>query len=92
MSRPPRQRNIVGDVAWKESGNCSGNSQATSELYAKFDSDQIKAARTWCSDCPVQQACLDYAVANVEEFGVWGGMSEKQRHRHARALRQKLVS
>lgn len=39
-----------------------------------------------CEGCPVQQPCLDYAVEHGE-FGVWGGMSERQR----RIIRRKVI-
>jgi WhiB family transcriptional regulator, redox-sensing transcriptional regulator len=91
MSRPPKQRITVGDVSWKEAGNCSENPLATTELYAVFERDQIEAARTWCATCPVREACLRYALANDEPFGVWGGMTEKRRRQYARH-RQPLAS
>lgn len=36
-------------------------------------------ARKLCGKCPVAQQCLDYALANREEFGMWGGKSPKER-------------
>lgn len=33
-----------------------------------------------CNTCPVKQACLDHALSVPEIFGVWGGMTEEQRH------------
>jgi WhiB family redox-sensing transcriptional regulator len=30
--------------------------------------------------CEMRTACLEYALANDERFGVWGGLSEKERH------------
>ena len=33
-----------------------------------------------CNSCPVKQACLDHALSVPEIFGVWGGMTEEQRH------------
>jgi WhiB family redox-sensing transcriptional regulator len=29
--------------------------------------------------CEMRTACLEYALANDERFGVWGGLSEKER-------------
>lgn len=34
-----------------------------------------------CSSCPVQRECMDYAMEQAEMFGVWGGLTEKQRGR-----------
>lgn len=36
-------------------------------------------ARTICSKCPVWKNCLDYAVRNYQAFGIWGGLTEKER-------------
>ena len=33
-----------------------------------------------CNNCPVKQACLDHALSVPEIYGVWGGMTEDQRH------------
>ena len=37
------------------------------------------AARKFCERCPVRELCLDYALENKEEFGMWGGKSPKER-------------
>lgn len=34
-----------------------------------------------CQACPLRQACLDYAVENGERYGIWGGMSERNRRK-----------
>ena len=41
----------------------------------------IAAPKKICANCPVQLDCLDYAVENRIEFGVWGGVSQRQRLR-----------
>lgn len=40
---------------------------------------QEAIARAVCSRCPVIQECLDYALAESEWFGMWGGMTTNQR-------------
>jgi len=37
-----------------------------------------------CAECPVRTECLDYALANGEYHGIWGGTSERQRQRMRR--------
>ena len=39
-----------------------------------------------CATCPVSGECLEYALEADIRFGVWGGMTEKQRRRLARRL------
>ena len=41
--------------------------------------DQIAAAKSICSDCPVRRECLDFAITTNQEFGVWGGTTEDER-------------
>jgi len=38
-----------------------------------------RAAIRVCQGCPVQQDCLGFAIEARIRFGVWGGMTEKQR-------------
>lgn len=37
------------------------------------------AARSVCAHCPVQRTCLQWALEQRIEFGVWGGMTERER-------------
>ena len=43
-----------------------------------------------CGDCPVAAECLDHAVANHLEFGIWGGAGERERRRIAKSRRASL--
>jgi WhiB family redox-sensing transcriptional regulator len=40
-----------------------------------------RAAKRICQTCTVQTECLEYALANDERFGIWGGLSERERRR-----------
>ena len=40
-----------------------------------------------CRACPVQRLCLEYALANNEQHGIWGGMYTRQRERLLKAAR-----
>jgi len=40
-----------------------------------------REAKRICSTCSVVADCLRYALANDERFGIWGGMSERERRR-----------
>lgn len=41
---------------------------------------QIATAKAVCAGCNVRQMCLDYAMATRQVHGVWGGLSEDERH------------
>lgn len=45
---------------------------------------QAEQAKAVCRECPVSGECLEWAIANFQEAGVWGGTSEDER----RAMRR----
>jgi WhiB family redox-sensing transcriptional regulator len=51
----------------------------------------VEVAKRICSDCPVQVRCLEYALENRIDHGVWGGTSERQRRRILKARRLPLL-
>lgn len=75
---------------WQYQGACNG--VETNEFFLE-DSMRGKNKRTRevnaiaiCNTCPVKQACLDHALSVPEVYGVWGGMTEEQRHMLAKRL------
>ena len=44
-----------------------------------------REAKEVCRGCVVREDCLEFAIANSEKFGIWGGMSERERRRVRRA-------
>lgn len=50
--------------------------------------EQIEAAKAVCRSCPVQQACLQFALETNQEAGIWGGHDEDERRRLRRLWRQ----
>ena len=66
-------------LAWQAYAEC-----ATTDPEAFFPEKggSTKAAKRICHDlCPVRAECLEYALANDERFGVWGGYSERERRK-----------
>ena len=45
-----------------------------------------REAKRICLGCEVRDACLEYALANDERFGIWGGLSERERRRLKRGI------
>lgn len=40
---------------------------------------QIAEAKRVCQDCPVRNACLDWAINHYQDYGIWGGTTELER-------------
>ena len=45
------------------------------------DNSGVVRAKAICKTCEVREACLDFAMESNEKFGVWGGMSGKERRK-----------
>lgn len=73
----------AGRPDWHEMANCRG---LDPEMFFPERGESTGEAKAVCCECPVQGECLDHALVNTEKFGIWGGLSERQRRtvRHAR--------
>ncbi len=63
------------DVNW--AGRASCRSGSPDDLFAKGAAQQ--SAKVICQRCPVVAECLADALDNRTEYGVWGGMTERER-------------
>jgi len=70
------------DTKWMNRGNCADKPPST---FFPSDGVGVELAKRVCEDCPVQAMCLEYAIENRIDHGVWGGTSERQRRRIIRA-------
>lgn len=64
--------------AWRAYGACVDEDL---ELFFPSRGEDTAAAKAICNGCPVKDVCLEVAVANGEKFGIWGGLSERERRR-----------
>ena len=46
-------------------------------------------AKAICVACTVRTECLEYALAQDERFGIWGGMSERERRRYKKEHKER---
>jgi WhiB family redox-sensing transcriptional regulator len=53
---------------------------------------QEEQAKTVCRRCPVQEACLEWAMETDQTIGVWGGTSETERRALKRRIRARRSS
>lgn len=82
-----RLRLIEGPVVreWMDHAACLGHDIEV--FFPGKGTDSAKPAKRICAVCPVRQECLDYAVDNHEQFGVFGGMVREERRAYARRRR-----
>ncbi len=69
---------------WQERALCA---QTDPEAFFPEKGGSTREAKRICSGCEVRDECLEYALEKDERFGIWGGMSERERRR----LRRRAV-
>ena len=69
---------LAGSPRWWFAGLCA---QTDPELFFPEKGGSVREAKAVCARCPVRAQCLEHALAHGERFGVWGGLSERERRR-----------
>jgi WhiB family transcriptional regulator, redox-sensing transcriptional regulator len=79
-------RDTTGDDDWRQRARCK---DVGPELFfaGKDERSDTEEAKAVCRNCPVREACLEYALQNNIEEGVWGGLGERSRRRLRRQRR-----
>jgi WhiB family redox-sensing transcriptional regulator len=73
------------NLAWRQRAACRG---VDPDIFYPASDEEAEAAKAICAACPVREACLEYALANRERDGVWGGATERERRRIVRQRRK----
>jgi|LakMenE18May11ns_1017448.scaffolds.fasta_scaffold8789812_2 hypothetical protein len=64
--------------------NCKDNPYFYTDYWDDNESNILsdEEAEQLCYKCPLIKLCYEFAIANEEEYGIWGGvnMSRKQNH------------
>ena len=68
---------------WQERALCS---QTDPEAFFPEKGGSTREAKRICQACEVKPECLEYALAHDERFGIWGGLSERDRRRLKRGI------
>ncbi|SNT34205.1 WhiB family transcriptional regulator, redox-sensing transcriptional regulator [Rhodococcoides kyotonense] len=68
---------------WQERALCA---QTDPEAFFPEKGGSTREAKRICLGCEVKDECLEYALANDERFGIWGGLSERERRRLKRGI------
>ena len=65
-------------LEWHKYANCLG---VDPDLFFPERGASTREAKEVCQGCVVREQCLEFALQNGEKFGIWGGMSERERRR-----------
>ncbi|MDQ2827188.1 MAG: WhiB family transcriptional regulator [Actinomycetota bacterium] len=74
------------DLSWRLRGACRGLDPDV--FFSTTEEEDVQRAKAVCNTCVVQQQCLEFALANRESEGVWGGATDKERRRILRQRRK----
>jgi WhiB family redox-sensing transcriptional regulator len=66
------------ELFWQERALCA---QTDPEAFFPEKGGSTREAKKVCVSCDVRAECLEYALAHDERFGIWGGLSERERRR-----------
>ena len=73
---------------WQEWAACKGTNP---DVFYPLDDLGASHAKSFCANCPVQEACLRYALARREKHGIWGGKTTSERESIIRRARQRML-
>lgn len=68
----------VEAASWQERALCA---QTDPEAFFPEKGGSTREAKRVCTSCEVRAECLEYALENDERFGIWGGLSERERRK-----------
>lgn len=77
------------ELLWQEQAVCASTDP---EMFFPEKGGSTREAKQICTRCQVRDRCLEYALQNEERFGIWGGMSERERRKIIYARRGKKMS
>ena len=66
------------ELMWQERALCA---QTDPEAFFPEKGGSTREAKRVCLTCDVRGECLEYALAHDERFGIWGGLSERERRK-----------
>jgi WhiB family redox-sensing transcriptional regulator len=87
-SAPSPWTDLGTDAEWRQDALCA---ETDPEAFFPEKGGSTREAKRVCSGCSVRAECLESALANDERFGIWGGLSERERRR-LRLMRREAVS
>ena len=68
----------TAELGWQERALCA---QTDPEAFFPEKGGSTREAKRVCLTCDVRNECLEYALGHDERFGIWGGLSERERRK-----------
>lgn len=69
---------FIEPVPWADEAKCLN---ADPDVFFPEKGGSTREAKRICAECTVRVECLEYALEHDERFGIWGGMSERERRK-----------
>lgn len=83
--KPPSEPTPQPSTEWMNDRACIGRPP---EMFFPTSASEAVLAKRVCAHCPVREQCLEFALANHEKYGIYGGMGVKQRNKLQAARRR----
>ena len=77
-AEPTTESEESEELGWQERALCA---QTDPEAFFPEKGGSTREAKRVCLTCDVRDECLEYALENDERFGIWGGLSERERRK-----------
>lgn len=74
---------------WQSDARCRGTN---ADVFFPSLEEDPSPAKSICAECPVRLACLAFALEHGEKYGIWGGMTERERSHLSEQEREQLVA
>lgn len=76
-------------INWQDKAACSAIDVAVFYYDTWTERlDELNQIRRVCAECPVRAQCLEYALDTDDKYGVWGGLTPRERRQVKRERRE----
>ena len=75
---------VLKDFTWMDRAACRGRRDIDFFPEENYNQRSLPAVAL-CRNCPVKDECLEFAIENHIQYGIWGGLNYPQRKRYLRA-------
>jgi len=67
---------VASNQEWQDLAACR---EIPVEMFFPPAEQESEVAKAVCANCTVRQPCLEFALAEAERFGIWGGLTSQER-------------